>query len=81
MLIVSTLQMPAQQGRSICEDSSNTWPERSRLATLMALLVPASAARQSHDDPGLSAMMSQSMASNGDTTRRCDHRWAMEVGW
>jgi len=30
MLIVSTLQMPAQQGRSICEDSWNTVVQQSR---------------------------------------------------
>ena len=34
------------------------------LATLMALLVPAAAAGPSHDDPGLSAMLTPSTAMN-----------------
>ena len=45
------------------------------LATLMALLVPAAAARPSHDDPGLSAMLTPSTAMNPAATT--DGRWKL----
>jgi hypothetical protein len=49
------------------------------LATLMALLVPASAARPSHDDPGLSAMINLSTASTvtDRAAATTDGRWKL----